>query len=707
MAFPPRGGDGFVTVAELVKALPTLGLPHFQRGRVWDDRAVSMLMESLIDDTPCGSIILWRPAGRITRQGEVPGDWGEPEGKPRLLVVDGQQRLTALRALWFDSSDNRWAVNLVAFPEFGLNRHRVESPEPFVRWPQEPPADAGPTTRDNYAQRMRHLVPLSWVRSSDSLPPIEEDVEASTWGSLVARIRHADERRLHVLVKRDCELPEIVNLYNRINSSGVPVRKEERAYAAMVSIDPRTPDWLRDCFQAAHPDKQNSGREAVLKRERERFFGFPLFISCYAQTVGFHRNLKGDLDLLARDNPDTSWVKVEGNRDAMRTDSLRCIRHTAQTLRTHVLCDDLRFLPSAEPLRLGFAMLLKYPGIDDDSLAAVLLLGQLNRITGHTRPKRIEQSILESNRLIEAMTALPSAQEMLGDQKAFEKRLLKVESMNDPWVSLMYWYQRARGSSDYVGRYLPLSLSAAATKEHVVPFSLLYRHYGVDPRGHSSSHVVNAIGNLTMVSSEMNYGHGADPIPLREIDPHLLRAHHLDDPEVLQRYTAVIRAIETGAPGERIRSRYERFVRVRTHSLADGMYSWISSTTPQRPANPDMSPHARRINPSPADLFRSHKGIPRGFKDAVLSIGVKADGSLWLMHRTPGKSTRADKIRLEHECDALHVGLWIKGITVLTAQLDSLLKQRFRDDREVIYSLNPRGAAAKEALNIVAAFLAP
>ena len=89
MAFPPRGGDGFVTVAELVKALPTLGLPHFQRGRVWDDRAVSMLMESLIDDTPCGSIILWRPAGRITRQGEVPGDWGEPEGKPRLLVVDG------------------------------------------------------------------------------------------------------------------------------------------------------------------------------------------------------------------------------------------------------------------------------------------------------------------------------------------------------------------------------------------------------------------------------------------------------------------------------------------------------------------------------------------------------------------------------------------------------------------------------------------
>jgi hypothetical protein len=662
-----------------------------------------MLMESLIDDTPCGSIILWRPAGGIARQGSVPGDWGRPQDRPRLLVVDGQQRLTALKTLWSSSQDNRWALNLAAFPEFGLKRHRVQSPEPFVRWPTQPPADAGPTTRENYALRTQHLVLLNVLRQSDSLPQIEEDIDKSAWGDLVERIRNADLRRFHVLIKRGCELPEIVNLYNRINSSGVPVRKEERAYAAMVSIDPRTPDWLRACFEAAHPHQKDSAREAVLKRERERFYGFPLFISAYAQTVGFHRNLKGDLDLLTRDNPDTSWVK--GNSDAMRSDSLRCIARTAGTLRKTLLCDDLRFLPSAEPLRLGFAMLLKYPGIDDDSLAAVLLLGQLNRITGHTRPKRIEQSVLESNRLIEAMSAFPQAQEILGDPKSFQKRLLKVESMNDPWVSLMYWYQRARGSSDYVGSCLPLNLSASATKEHVVPFSLLYRHYGVDPRGHSASHVVNAIGNLTMVSSEMNYGHGADPIPLRGIDPHLLRAHHLDDPEVLQRYTAVIRAIETGAPSERIRSRYERFVRVRTHRLADGMYSWISSMTQQRPANPDMSPHAQRINPSPADLFRAQKGIPRSFKDAVLSIGVKSDGSLWLLHRTSGKSTRADKIRLDHNCEALHVGLRVPGSTALTAQVGSRLKERYRDDREVVYSLNPRGSSAKEALGLVAAFL--
>lgn len=90
-----------------------------------------------------------------------------------------------------------------------------------------------------------------------------------------------------------------------------------------------------------------------------------------------------------------------------------------------------------------------------------------------------------------------------------------------------------------------------------------------------------------------------------------------------------------------------------------------------------------------------------------MSIGVKGDGSLWLLHRTSGKSTRADKIRLAHSCDALHVGLRVPGIAALTAQVGSRLKERYRDEREVVYSLNPRGSSAKEALAMVAAFLGP
>ncbi len=707
MVFPPRGGDGFVTVQELVGALPSLGLPHFQRGRVWDNRAVSMLMESLIDDTPCGSIILWHPRGGVAKQGRVPGDWGKPKQRPHFLVVDGQQRLTALKALWADSEEAQWAVNLAVFHEFGLKRHRVQSPEPFIPWPREPLPNAGPTTRENHRLRTQHLVRLRDIRMSDGPPP--PDADAVAWGDLVARIRAADKRRFHVLVKRGCDLPEIVNLYNRINSSGVPVRKEERAYAAMVSIDAKSPDWLRECFEAAHPDRADSSREAVLKRERERFFGFPLFIAAYTQTVGFHRNLKGDLDLLARENPEVSWVNDAGNAKAMRDDSLSLIKRTADVLRAGLLCDDLRFLPSAEPLRLAFAILLKYPDVDAQTLASILLFGQLNRITGHTRPNRIERSIVESNRLGDALEALPAVTAMLGDRKTFEKRLQRVESMNDPWVSLLYWYQRANDSQDYLptsnGDYLALDRDAAATKEHIVPFSLLYRNYGVDPRGHSASHVVNAIGNLTMVSSDMNYGHGSDPVALKNVDRRLLRAHHLDEPEVLQRYAAIINAIQSGGGPDLIRSRYERFVRVRTQRLAAGMYEWLSRTTEHVP-DPQLRPRTRRMNPSPSDRLLLEESLPKEFKDALLDLGVRSDGTSWLLYRTSAKYTRADKIRVAHASDALHVGLEIPGIEGLSDQLNALLKQHYADTREIIYTLNPRTQAAQEALLLIADFKA-
>ena len=708
VTFPPRQNDGFVTVAELRANMSQLGLPHFQRGRVWDDTAVSMLMESLIDDTPCGSIILWQPHGEISMQGELPGDWGKSSaGHPSFLVVDGQQRLTAISALW----NGDWAVNLAAFAELGtFPKHPIQSRNPFLLWPDKPPSSASARARNNHELRTRHLVRLSDVRN-DVAPPARLRIllNEQRWSSLVDRIQRADQRRFHVLVKRGNSLPEIVSLYNRINSSGVPVRKEERAFAAMVSVDPGTSDWLRDCFKAAHPTTHSKDRNVVLKRQRERLFGFALFISAYSQTVGFHRDLKGDLDLLARDNPDLSWVSDEGHRDAMRNDSLSCIARTSQALRLELGCDDLRFLPSADPLRLTFALLLKYPRVRLATIAQVLLLSQINRVCRFSKPSRIERQVLDSNHLQEAVAAFPSALAMLGDAGGLERRLLKVDSMNDPWVSLMYWYQRSRSATDYLpatnGKYRKLDKKAAATKEHIVPFSWLYRHYDLDPRGHSARHVVNAIGNLTMISADMNYDHGADPVALASTEVSLLSAHHLDDPIVLRKYGAVIRAIESDADKTKIQGLYEAFRRSRTKHLAHGMHAWILRTTQPATASPDLAARSRRMNPSPNDELRAQRDVPPGLKTRLLSIGVKRDGAHWLLHRQSGMTTRDYKIRIRRDCTALNLGLGLAGADQAVQQLDEVLERHWADSREVEFALRPRSVKTLQAMDIITEFL--
>jgi Protein of unknown function DUF262 len=96
--------DLFQTNPESVEALlleienGRLALPEFQRDFIWEPENTAKLLSSVIARYPCGSLLTWRPrkieledrsfadAPPIPQQG----------GLPERLVLDGQQRLTAL-----------------------------------------------------------------------------------------------------------------------------------------------------------------------------------------------------------------------------------------------------------------------------------------------------------------------------------------------------------------------------------------------------------------------------------------------------------------------------------------------------------------------------------------------------------------------------------------------------------------------------------
>lgn len=717
MTFPPAGGNGFCTVSELLAALPRLALPHFQRGHVWDEVSASRLLESLMLDTPCGSIILWVPDGELSDHGEPVAEWGSDA--PAFLVVDGQQRLTALADAW--NPDRRWALNRAAFPGLraGQDRRRIESPEGFVPWPEPPGESAGPTTRANYPGRVERLVPLSEIielglRAWADAPT--DGPVAQYWAQCVAGIQAMASRLLQVVVKRGTPLPEIVALYNRINSSGVAVRKEERAFAAMVSYEPGTSAWLRGCFAAAHPERGDHGepdRNAVLKRARERAFGFSLFVSAYVQTVGHHRGAGTDLDLLARDDANLEWAVSADHSQAMLVESQRIVATTARVLRERLGCDDFRFLPSAHALRPVFTLLLKYPQVGEQPVAAALLLTQVHEIRGHMRTKDIDDAIRQSNDLGEAWDALPCLEALIGDAGHLNAILGEVRSMTDPWVSLLYWYQRGRGARDYlatpgddgIAGYRPLDRTACAQKEHIVPFSLLYSAFGVDPKGHSARHEINGIGNLTMLSATANYAHMNEPVDLDQAPPGLLEAHHLDEVEVLRGYRAAIREINSpdSGDGERIRASYLEFLRLRTGALATGMHDWLAEVTCVPPEDPTMRPTPLLITPCAADLIRAQPW-PAEFQTELLRLATIRDGSDWRMVRTPGQRTRKHTIRLSGDGTELKVGRIVyQGQAIIDALQAWHLPEVCADSDEVAFVIDPNSEQAIRALQLVTA----
>ena len=76
---------------DIIREYPQLGIPHFQRGLVWGEESVSLLLESLYFETPCGELVLWQP--RHPMKEGIPL---KASAVPLYLIIDGQQRLTTL-----------------------------------------------------------------------------------------------------------------------------------------------------------------------------------------------------------------------------------------------------------------------------------------------------------------------------------------------------------------------------------------------------------------------------------------------------------------------------------------------------------------------------------------------------------------------------------------------------------------------------------
>lgn len=85
--------------AKIVQHADQLGIPNFQRGAVWDTGNRVALLESIYEQSPCGSFVLWAPDG----------DDGDPHrhgvplrlrrfapGTKPMWLVDGQQRTRAM-----------------------------------------------------------------------------------------------------------------------------------------------------------------------------------------------------------------------------------------------------------------------------------------------------------------------------------------------------------------------------------------------------------------------------------------------------------------------------------------------------------------------------------------------------------------------------------------------------------------------------------
>jgi hypothetical protein len=114
-ALDPQFQPQNLQIAFLLQSIDngSLAIPDFQRDFVWDIKATQELLRSVMSRFPIGTLLFWAQGpetdGFAAR--EIEGAPKLPENiQPSTLILDGQQRLTALYRVLTGKGEHRWFV---------------------------------------------------------------------------------------------------------------------------------------------------------------------------------------------------------------------------------------------------------------------------------------------------------------------------------------------------------------------------------------------------------------------------------------------------------------------------------------------------------------------------------------------------------------------------------------------------------------------
>ena len=202
--------------------LENLALPEFQRGFVWNGSQVRALMDSLYRSNPVGTLLVWDTTSENARVRG--GSMGAP-GSISLLL-DGQQRITSLYGIIKGNPPPFFEGNENAF----LNLYFNMETETFEFY--------GPVRmRDNPL-----WVSVTKVMQEGITPFVnalfhhdELKTKAEIYITRLTKLTAIKSVEIHIdqIVGTDKTVDEVVDIFNRVNSSGTKLSSGDLALAKM------------------------------------------------------------------------------------------------------------------------------------------------------------------------------------------------------------------------------------------------------------------------------------------------------------------------------------------------------------------------------------------------------------------------------------------------------------------------------------------
>lgn len=209
-------------------------IPQFQRKFVWKEEQALDLLDSIANNYPVGSLLLWRTSDKLRAERNI-GEFRLPSTDdltPTDYVLDGQQRLTVVYScLGAREEDDGFAVV-----------YDLEN-EAFVRLPEMPKDHHFPL------RRMFNTTKLLNYRTG-----LQKLSQAGIYQErLDALIEAFTDYRLPVVTLKDLTVGEVCPIFERINSSGTKLSTYDLMVAATWNKDFDLNDEVDEILDALSP----------------------------------------------------------------------------------------------------------------------------------------------------------------------------------------------------------------------------------------------------------------------------------------------------------------------------------------------------------------------------------------------------------------------------------------------------------------------
>lgn len=199
-----------------------IAIPELQRPFVWDSVKVRDLMDSLYKGYPVGYLITWQSVGAALKGGHVAAH--------QQILIDGQQRITALRAAvaGLPVVNKRYrSVRIVI--AFNPMTEAFETATPVIR--------KNPEWIPDISEYFNHASPLTFAREYLQRNP---DADPAVFETNLARLEGIKNAQIGIIgLADDLDVETVSEIFIRINSKGVPLSSADFAMSKIATYGDR------------------------------------------------------------------------------------------------------------------------------------------------------------------------------------------------------------------------------------------------------------------------------------------------------------------------------------------------------------------------------------------------------------------------------------------------------------------------------------